>query len=410
MWKGKHPEWMLLGSLLLCLSMAAWAADDGNWHQYRGPDRTGWSHETDIATTWPDAGPPEVWRRDVGAAFSGMIVVGNALFTMDSDASKSYLFAVNTVDGKERWRIEMGPVFEDPFGNGPRSTPLFHDGVVYALSAQGIFKAVDPTDGSEHWSMDFKEKFAAAVPRWGFCASPMMVDNMLIVETGGTDGRAITAFKPSDGSVIWSAIEDEIAYSSPLLVEHGGQRQLLCLTKSGLRGLTLQGEELWQTAFFPDLGITPAMPVLAQPDVVFLSASYDTGAKALRLKQADGKPAVEDLWEDRVMRNHFNPSVAYQGHVFGFDNATLKCVDPVNGKQVWAKRGFGKGSLMVVDGHFLLLSERGKLHLVEASVEAYREKAAHQVLSGRSWTSPVLAGKKLFLRNRTQMVCLDLSR
>ncbi len=52
----------------------------------------------------------------------------------------------------------------------------------------------------------------------------------------------------------------------------------------------------------------------------------------------------------RHMKNHFSSSVLHDGHIFGFDNATLRSISAKTGESNWAKRGFGKGSLMLADG------------------------------------------------------------
>ncbi len=122
-----------------------------------------------------------------------------------------------------------------------------------------------------------------------------------------------------------------------------------------------------------------------------------------------GNWTAEEVWSSRYMRNHFNSSIALDGHIYGFDAATLRCLDAQTGERGWAKRGLGKGSLIFADDMFIVLSERGKLVLLGATSEGYRELAAHQVLEGRSWTPPSLWAGRLCVRNHTEMVCLDLT-
>lgn len=108
------------------------------------------------------------------------------------------------------------------------------------------------------------------------------------------------------------------------------------------------------------------------------------------------------------MKNHINSSVLVGDYLYGFDNVVLKCIVAETGEQKWFQRRLGRGSLIYADGQLIVLSERGKLILVEANPEQYVETASFQVLMGRCWTPPVLANGLLFLRNREEMVCLNL--
>ena len=108
------------------------------------------------------------------------------------------------------------------------------------------------------------------------------------------------------------------------------------------------------------------------------------------------------------MKNHFNSSVLDGNYLYGFDNAILKCIEAGSGAEQWATRGFEKGSLLLADGHLIILGEKGRLALVEVSSAEYREKASAQVLEGRCWTVPTLAGGKLYVRNEKELVCLEV--
>jgi outer membrane protein assembly factor BamB len=135
----------------------------------------------------------------------------------------------------------------------------------------------------------------------------------------------------------------------------------------------------------------------------------DSGCVMLRLTRAkEAAFEIEEVWSNRNMRNHFNSSILHGELIFGFDNATLKCISASTGELLWAKRGFGKGSLIAGGSHLVVLSDKGQVMLVEATGEEYRETGSFQALDGKSWTAPSLAGGRLYLRNLTEMTCLDL--
>ena len=150
------------------------------------------------------------------------------------------------------------------------------------------------------------------------------------------------------------------------------------------------------------------MPLFVAPDKIFASGAEGVGATLVRITEDGDKAKAEEVWQTRFMRNHFSSSVVQDGHIYGFDNATLKCLSVESGEMAWAKRGLGKGSLILVDRHLLVLSDRGQLLLLKATPDGYEEKGSVQALEGKSWTSPTLSHGRLYLRNHTEIVSYDL--
>ena len=392
---------------LWLLMSAAWLpAETGDWTQYRGPNRDGISAETGLRRSWEQNGPKELWRVPIGEGFSSISVVGDRIFTMDADKEKEYVLCADTRTGETRWRTPVDELFTNNFGDGPRATPTIDGTIVYVQASKGNLAALNRENGEILWQKDLKE-FGGAIPQWAFCASPLVVDDQLIVVAGGTEGRYLVSFNKHNGEVLWTGLNAEQAYGSPIEIEVHGIRQLVVLAKEGLAGLTLDGKELWRSPFSTELGIKPAPPVLVGTDKILVSASYDAGAKLVRLKGEGDNVVAEDLWEEKIMNNHFNGCVAQGDFVFGFHKATFKCLNAVTRDQAWAKRGLGKGSLIMGDGLLFVLSERGLLVLVEANTQEYKELGSVQVLKGRCWTQPSLADGVLYVRNAEEMVALQ---
>ncbi|HWM94352.1 MAG TPA: PQQ-binding-like beta-propeller repeat protein [Thermoanaerobaculia bacterium] len=394
-------------SLSLTL-LAAGPAAALDWPQFRGVNRDGVSAETDLPRSWPAEGPRVVWKRAIGEGYSGISVVGDRLYTMDSDGTAEYVLALEAGSGKEVWRVPAGPKLIDSMGNGPRTTPTLDDGTVYAMGSHGRLLALKAADGAKIWEVDLPQAFGAKRPTWGYSGSPLIDGDLLILEVGGKDGRGVVAFEKATGKVRWGALDGDAAYSSPVMMTIGGIKQYVVPRRAGPQTVALRpdGSVLWT---HPGPSSVIASALLIPPDKVYISGGDDAGAVLMRIKTEGGKATVEELWKTRTMKNHFNNAVLVGDHLYGFDNATFKCLSVATGEPTWAFRGLGKGSLLAADGDLLIvLSDLGTLLLVKATPDAYTELARFQAMEGKAWTAPALANGRLYLRDNDEIVALEM--
>lgn len=415
--KIKHiPLLFIFSYQLIALSGSSYAPNPeadkntkNDWAQYRGPNRDGISAEKGLLINWPDDGPKVLWKIKAGDGYSAISVVNGKLYTMWVDGQSEYLVCLDAANGKEQWRYKVGSRFSNDQGSGPRTCPTVDGDLVYAINGYGKLHAVDTETGKGIWSHDLVKDFGGRVARWGYASSPLVEDNMLLVEIGGKKS-AYAAVDKKTGEKIWTSHSDRPGYSSPIAIDVHGTRQILFFSASGLHGISPKdGSLLWRYKWRTDWDANIATPIFIAPDKVFISTNYGVGATVLQIMKKDNKFIASPVWRNRVMRNHFNSSVLLGNYIYGFDNSLLKCIDATNGKEMWKTRGFQKGSLMFADGHLIVLGERGKLALVEANPNTYIEKAKVQMLNGKCWTMPTLANGKLFLRNQKEMLCLDVS-
>jgi len=391
-------------AVALGLAMALTPAAAADWPQFRGPGRDGISAETGLASDWGEQGPPVLWRTVLGEGYSGMSVADGRLVTMAGRGADELVLAFDADSGEELWRYRIGDKWRDGQGNGPRSTPTIRGNVVYAVGAHGTLAALSASDGKELWAHDLEKEYRARIPRWGMSSSPLIEGDLLLVEVGGKDAL-IVAFDAASGKEAWRAGDGKAGYAAPLAVTAGGTSQVLFFTGDGLVSVSpADGKILWERAWKTSWDVNAAMPVLVPPDRVFVSSGYDVGAALFRLR-ADG---VEELWRSRGMKNQFSSSLLHDGHLYGFDNKILKCIDAGSGELRWQARDFGHGSLIYADSHLIVMGERGTLALVEASPAGYREQARLQVFDGKTWTLPTLAGGILYLRDEKELVALDV--
>lgn len=394
----------LLVSIILPSSILA-----TDWTQFRGPARTGVSAETGLLDEWPEEGPTEIFRREIGEGYSAPTVEGDRLYTMHAgevDGEARDLAVAMDLEGNVLWSTPIDQKIETEFGNGPRSTPTVVGDAVVVMGSHGKVAALAKATGEVRWTVDLVEAFESRVPGWGFAASPLVHEGRVVVEAGGAEGRSIVALDLETGETLWTAGDGGgPGYNSPLLVEWGGEERVVFVVQGAIQAYDLEGGLVWSTEW--PRGETHSMPIFLAPDRIYASGAGHVGAQLLRISE-DAESPVEQVWAERLMRNHFSTGVLVDGAIYAFDNATLKCIDAETGETHWVKRGLGKGSVMAADGKLLVLSDRGELVLADATTEGFVEKGRVAALEGKSWTAPVLADGRVYLRNHSEMVAYDL--
>ena len=393
--------------LTLALCLAAGAVLAADWPQYRGPNRDGISRETGLLKSWPQGGPKVLWKAPSGDGYSHMAVTGGRLYTMIGQGADEVVVAHDAATGKQVWRVRADAKYSSDQGDGPRSTPVVDGGMVYALSAGGKLLALNAQTGKEVWRHDLRAEMGAKPPQWGISTTPLVEGNLLLVDVGGSDGKSLAAFDKKTGKVVWTSQTDKAGYSAPIGITVNGVRMVIFFTGSSVVAVTpADGKLLWRVPWRTDWDVNAATPIFIAPDKLYVSSGYDTGAGLFRIKAAGKLAMVEEVWKSRGMKNQFSSSVFHNGHIYGFDNRTLKCIEAATGEEKWKQGGLGHGSLILADGHLIVLSESGRLVLAEATPAAYREKAGAEVLSGRCWVAPTLANGVLYVRNQEQMLAL----
>jgi len=397
------------------------SAQAADWPQWLGPQRNGISAETGLLKSWPETGPKILWRTPLGNGFSALSIADGHAYTMYADSTGEFAVCLNAASGDEVWRFRTGSYYkEDQGGDGPRSTPTIENDRVYVLGAQGKLFALNIADGKKIWEKDLSAEFGSEIPKWGFSTSPLIEGELLLVETGGVNGNMLVdmvidretkatavALEKATGNTVWTALDDKMSYSSPIAFTVNTMRQAVFFTAYSLVGLAPEnGEISWRFPWKTRWDVSAATPVLIPPDKIFISAGDQSAVIHLKA-QRDGV-VVEEIWKNSEMKNHFGTSIYYQGHLYGFDQSILKCIDAATGTEQWKTRGYGKGSLIIADGRLIILGEQGNLGLAEATPEAFREQANVPVMNGRCWTIPALANGKLYLRDEREVVSLDL--
>lgn len=378
-----------------------------SWNQFRGPDRNGISEEMAIPDKLAENGPELLWKKKMGAGFSEVTIEDDRIYTMYSDkidtvSGLEYIAAFDTKTGETIWKTQIDSLFFDQFGDGPRSTPVIGENNIYSFSSYGKLTACSKNDGKTIWQVDFMDSFGSTLPRWGFSSSPVLVDDVLIVEAGGTESRGFMGFDKISGDLLWANGDGVAGYSSPIIAHIDGVKQIVFANQTTLFSFNSKGDTLW--TFPMKMNAPMATPVFFDSDKIFISTVRSDGFSIVEVKNN----TVTELLNAGTMKNDFSSSLFYEGFFYGFNVAALQCISAETGESRWTKRGLGKGTLILVDDKLFVLSDKGKLLQIKATPDAYTEQGVFQALDGKSWTAPSFAEGKLYLRNLTEMACYKI--
>lgn len=393
----------LVGISVVWLTAVVGVSDD--WPQWRGPNRNGISQEKAWLVQWPAEGPKQLWKAEVGIGLSSMSVSRGRLYTMGNNGDSDSVFCFDAETGKTVWTHSYACSPKDPNGyHGPRCTPTVDGDRVYTLSRNGHFFCLDAVSGKVLWSKEFKNEYGANPPTWGYAGSPLVEQNMVITEVGGA-GSSVVAFDKLTGKELWKTGNDQVAYSSIVAFDHKGRRCLAVFSAAGIAGRNAQdGTELWRHPWKTSYDVNAATPIVID-DKVFVGSGYGKGGALIQF--SDSKPKV--LWSTKKMRNHVATCILRDGHLYGFDENSLRCLSLETGESKWEENKYGKGSLFLAGEKFLIFSDRGRVATAELSPAGCNEISGFQVLSGReTWAIPVLANGRLYCRAGKDLVCLDV--
>jgi outer membrane protein assembly factor BamB len=387
---------------------AARPGDD--WTDFRGSHRDGRYEGSPIRSNWPSGGLPRLWRQPVGLGYASFVVAEGRAFTIEQRRHQEVVAAYAVDTGRELWTNGWDAEFTETLGgDGPRATPTYHDGRVYALGAAGELRCLDARSGALVWRHDILRENGAANLQWGMSGAPLIVDDKVVVLPGGLGGKSVVAYHKITGQPAWSALDDPQAYTSPMLVTLGGVRQILVVSARRVMGLAVEdGRLLWEYPWSTYNGISVAQPLLLGDDRIFMSASYGHGAAVFEVTRAGDRFATRTLWENSRMKNKFTSSVLRDGYIYGLDEAILACLDAATGELKWKGGRYGYGQVLLAGDRLIVTTEDGDVVLVKASPDRHEELARFSAVEGKTWNHPVVAGGRLFVRNIREMAAFDI--
>lgn len=389
--------------LLGATAIAAKAATQEAWPQWRGKDNTGLFVKGCLNPASLPPSPKVLWEAQLGAGYSSVSIAGPYLYTMGNISNQDIVYCLQADTGKEVWRYSY-PCKAASYP-GPRATPCVANNQVYTISREGLAICLNAKTGEVVWQKHVAKEFGAGIPGWGISGSPIESNGMIFLNVA-THGVALDA---RTGSARWKSPAGPSGYASPVVATINGIKTVVMFGAKALYGVDFKtGKKLFSHPWVTKYSVNAADPVIIG-NRIFVSSGYGRGCALLDV--SGSQPKV--LWENTNLKNHFCTSIPINGHLYGIDGnigrAKLTCLDIKTGTIAW-QSNIMVGTLIATGDLLVCLQESGDLKIIKATPTAYTEIAsAKGLLPRKCWNIPVLCRGNLYMRNdKGHLICIDV--
>jgi len=409
------PTFIALFAFLLCLPAvgADKPAVKGNyWPGWLGPKRDGWVQGFQPPKKWP-AKLKQEWRINVGTGYGTPVVVGSKVYQHARQSEKEVIWAVALKTGKKIWHSSYNTPFKmggggEKHGKGPKSNPTYADGRLFVMSITGTLSSWDAASGKLLWRKDYNSRFKPSYPKWGMCNSPVIDGNRVITHFGNVEKGVLVALDVKTGKEIWTQGEDGPCYSSPLLVEHEGVRQVIEWNHRALVGVeSKSGKLLWEFPF-PHTGTNQNMPTPSFTKGRVLLGGENRGLHGIEPKLENGKWMVKAYWSHRKVALDMSSAVMNDGRLYGLSHLSRSryfCADSHTGEILWQgpERAGQNATFLAFPGHVMALASHGDLQVIAANPDGYKKVASWKVSNNPTWAAPVLLKEGILIKDQEHL-------
>jgi len=387
-----------------------------DWTNWRGTNFEGKSATIGIKTDWSKV-LEKIWdvnylcQDKATASWSSPVVQGNRLIIPGRDEKNDLVFCLNSDTGELIWMGSYEAEASSSHGPGSRATPFIDENKVYTFGRSGDLVCWQLEDGKLLWRKNVKE-LGGSEPTWGFSTTPLVLDNMVIVQAGGTS--LVAAFDKFTGDLLWKSMEGEAGYAAAITMEIENEVKLLIYQGTGLSCLNpSDGKVLWTAPWATEYFVNATTPIVSG-DTIFHTSGYKMGCEAIRVTQN----GYTVLWKNNLIEAQHSDPILIDGYIYGYsgessrNNGQFKCIELATGKEMWSTGQIGQGTTTFVDGHLICLDIKGNLFLIQPDPSEFKKlgeiKSAVKDVKNPAWTVPVVANGKLYLRYLQQLVCYKL--
>ncbi len=394
--------------LFVTAALIASTCSAGDWPQFRGPDRSGISSETNLLAKWPEGGPELLWKyEDLGKGYASVSVANGQIYTTGVEDGKGYVYAFD-LDGKLNWKQSYGAGWTGSHA-GSRTTPTIDGDRLYIMSGHGKIVCFPTSGGDEIWSVDTAEAFGGKNIRWGISESVLIDGDKVICTPGGPDA-SVVALDKKTGKTLWTSkgVSDKSAYCCPILLELGDNRLLITMLSNSVVCLDIETGKLhWQVEHTGKYEISAVSPVYHN-GILHATNAYGKGSVGYALSN-DGT-TCEKKYEEKVLECHHGGVILLNGNVYGSNSRQWVCLDIASGNVKYKDKLVGKGSGIYVDGLFYLYGERGDMALVKATPSGFETISSFEITYGddKHWGHPVISNGVLYIRHGSTLMAYDV--
>ena len=390
-----------------------------SWPRWRGVRGNGTWKGPRFPARWPVDGLKSLWKRPIGGGYSGIAAADGRIFTLEklkTPENTEQVVCLDAASGVPLWSHRYTAAYKGlSYGNGPRTTPTVVDDLLYTLGAVGHLHCLESRTGKLVWSRDLVKETKSTTPLWGFSASPVVIGDLVIVHAGATPGGSFLGLDRRTGKEVWRALGDPLGYATPLIIQNGNRKQLVCWTPSHVRGLDpATGKVAWSHEYKVHNGVSISMPIFHRG--IVLVSNYWEGVQAIKL--TDNLTKATLAWEDRRNLRSLMSQPLYRGaHGYLIDKRHgLTCFELATGKKIWddgnrmTPKGRNPQATMVWLGESdraVVLNSDGELLLVRLQPGGYQEISRTRVI-GPTWAHPAYAWGCVYVRNDDTITCIEV--
>jgi outer membrane protein assembly factor BamB len=393
--------------LILTLPIAGNAADE-YWPGWLGPNRDGWVADFQPPEEWPSR-LQQKWQVKVGAGYGSPLVANGYVYQHARQGEDEVVWCIDLKTGKAKWRKNHRTPFKmggggERHGKGPKSSPAYADGRVFAMSITGNLSAFDAESGKLLWRRDYEKRFKQTHPHWGTSNSPVVDGNKVIAHFGNDEKGVLVALNAKTGHEVWTQGNDGTCYSSPLVVDHYGIRQVIEWNHRAIVGVESRtGRFLWEYPF-PHKTHNQNMPTPSFHDGQILVGGENRGFHAIQPILENGRWSVKKNWSQKDVALDMSSAVVNNGLLYGMSHYKLGqifCLDPGTGKVLWTgpPRTGNNVMFLSLPGHILALINNGTIHVVKAQADSYEKVATWSVSKKPTWAPPVLLQSGILIKD-----------
>lgn len=416
-----------LASLLLigCAGVTEDAGGDGSpatlgsgWPQWGGARGDFRVDGADLTGSWADGGPYRLWQRDLGPGYSAIAGNDNRIYTMYREAEQDVVIALDPETGDKVWEFRYpGRTYEGnilQFGSGPNASPLVLEDRVITLGYGGMLHGLDPETGDRLWSHDLISGFGGTILEFGYSASPVLIDGLVIVPVGGKQ-HSVVAFAASDGSVVWASPPGSVSYATPILIEVEGQPQIVYFSADEVIGIDPgDGARLWSHPCENQYRNNATPPQWDERSgLLWAATQLDGGTRALKLSLVEGGTEVEEVWFNEEISIHFWNSTRIDDHVYasiGGQGSRFSAIELATGEIKWSEDGYSKVNAINTGDQLIFLDEGGHLGIARVSPDGFELLAETRISEDTTWTVPTLIGSRLYVRDTRRIMAFELGQ